>query len=146
MADARELQYGIDFDTGEAGNSIDKLNQAIEGMEVLLGSAEAGVQRFGAGAVSACNMGQQEAPDFTAGLDLAEDAIVNAGEAAGEFGRQTDEAAEGARQFGAGASGAGDTAEEFNEEVRTAADVARKFGRDAEAAGDAAGEIGRAHV
>lgn len=142
MADARELQYGIDFDTGEAGNSIDKLNQAIEGMEVLLGSAEAGVQRFGAGAVSACNMGQQGARDFTAGLDLAEDAIVNAGEAAGEFGRQTDEAAEGARQFGAGASGAGDTAEEFNEEVRTAADVARKFGRDAEAAGDAAGGLG----
>ena len=142
MADARELQYGIDFDTGEAGNSIDKLNQAIEGMEILLGSAEAGVQRFGAGSVSACNMGQQGARDFTAGLDLAEDAIVNAGEAAGEFGRQTDEAAEGARQFGAGASGAGDTAEEFNEEVRTAADVARQFGRDAEAAG----EIGRAHV
>ena len=89
MADARELQYGIDFDTGEAGNSIDKLNQAIEGMEVLLGSAEAGVQRFGAGAVSACNMGQQGARDFTAGLDLAEDAIVNAGEAAGLGGRQT---------------------------------------------------------
>ena len=141
MADARELQYGIDFDTGDAGDSIDKLNQAIESMEALIGSAEAGVQRFGAGAVSACNNGQQGALDFSAGLDMAGDAIVNAGDAADEFGRQTDGAAEGARQFGAGAAGAGDATEDFNSEVRTAADIARQFGRDIDAAGDGVDDL-----
>lgn len=136
MADARELQYGIDFDTGDAGESIERLNQAIESMEAHIDSAETGVQRFGAGAVSACNNGQQGARELSACLDMAGDAIVQAGDAADAFGQQAGEAAEGARQFGAGISGAGGAAEKFNPEIKTAADVARQFGREAEAAGD----------
>ena len=142
MADARELQYGIDFETGDAVDSIDELNQAIESMEELIGSAEAGVQLFGAEAVSACNDGRQGVRVFSVSLDMAGESIANAGDAADEFGQQAVDAAEGARQFGAGTSSAGDIAENFSSGVKTAAGTARQFGRDAEAAGEAVDKFG----
>lgn len=163
MDDARKLQYGIEFETGEAGSSIDELNQTIEQMEALLGAAEAGVQRFGASAVSACNSGQQGAQSLAASIGAAGDAIEDtedsartaadtaqlfgrgmgeAGEAAEEFGRRTGEAAEGAIRLGAGASEAGDSAGGFSDEVRTATDTARQFGQGAEDAGGEASRFG----
>lgn len=78
MDDARKLQYGIEFETGEAGSSIDELNQTIEQMEALLGAAEAGVQRFGASAVSACNSGQQGAQSLATSMGAAGDEIGRA--------------------------------------------------------------------
>ena len=43
MADARELQYGVDFDTSGAGNSIDGLLALIGALEQQFGAAELGI-------------------------------------------------------------------------------------------------------
>lgn len=53
MDDARNLQYGIGFDTADAETSVDNLGEKVETLEENIGAVEVGAQQMGASAVSA---------------------------------------------------------------------------------------------
>ena len=65
MDDARNLQYGIGFDTAYAETSVENLGEKVETLEENIGAVEVGAQQMGASAVSACQMGQGAAERFT---------------------------------------------------------------------------------
>lgn len=65
MDDARNLQYGIGFDTADAETSVENLGEKVETLEENIGAVEVGAQQMGASAVSACQMGQGAAERFT---------------------------------------------------------------------------------
>ena len=92
MDDARKLQYGIEFDTSDASNSVDDLDEQVSGLEDHIGAMEMGARNFGSGAVSACRS--------------ASDAVQN-------FGASTDAASKGVDDLSAGAKAAGDSAQEM---------------------------------
>lgn len=64
MDDARNLQYGIGFDTADAETSVENLGEKVETLEENIGAVEVGAQQMGASAVSACQMGQGAAERF----------------------------------------------------------------------------------
>lgn len=121
MDDARELQYGIGFETGDADSAIDKLTQKVEDLEKRLGAAEMGAQSFGAGAVSACKTGQEGFEDFAGAAAGASDALNDVSGSARTAGDTT-------RQFGRGIRDAGDDADEFRSQIRRAAEEADDLG------------------
>lgn len=75
MDDARELQYGIEFETSEADGSIDQLGEGLDRLEQRIGAAEMGAQRMGAGVVSACDSGAAGADRFTGAVDRTSGAM-----------------------------------------------------------------------
>lgn len=129
MDDARELQYGIGFETGEADDAVDQLTQRVDELEKRLGAAEMGAQRFGAGAVSACRTGQESADRFTGALEDTTGALDETSE-----GART--AADTTQQFGRGLEAARDALDGTAEGARSASDVTRQFGRSLDDAGD----------
>ena len=48
MDDARNLQYGIGFDTADAETSVDNLGEKVETLEENIGAVEVGAQQMGA--------------------------------------------------------------------------------------------------
>lgn len=121
MDDARELQYGVGFETGEADSSIDQLTQKVDALEQRLGAVEMGARSMGAGAVSACNAGADSASRFGDSIDDATDAME--GMAAG-----TRTAADTAAQFGHGLDSAGDDADALRAKIRETAESADDLG------------------
>ena len=69
MDDARNLQYGIGFDTADAETSVENLGEKVETLEENIGAVEVGAQQMGASAVSACQMGR-ERPSASPGLSV----------------------------------------------------------------------------
>lgn len=103
MDDARELQYGVGFETSDADSSIEQLTQKVDELEQKLGAVEMGAQKFGAGTVSACTAARNGAAAFS---DAADDAAA----AAQNVGNATSAAEKTTRQFGSGLDDAGDDA------------------------------------
>ena len=95
MDDARELQYGVGFETSDADSSIEQLTQKVDELEQKLGAVEMGAQKFGAGTVSACTAARNGAAAFS---DAADDAAA----AAQNVGNATSAAEKTTRQFGSG--------------------------------------------
>ena len=104
MDDARELQYGVGFETSDADSSIEQLTQKVDELEQKLGAVEMGAQKFGAGTVSACTAARNGAAAFS---DAADDAAA----AAQNVGNATSAAEKTTRQFGNGLDDAGDDAD-----------------------------------
>lgn len=105
MDDARKLQYSVEFDTSNASSSVENLDDQVSGLEEHIGAMEMGAQRFGSGAVSACQS--------------ASDAIQT-------FGKASNEAAEGVGNLSAGAESAGEKAREMGGQWNdTGQDIAR---------------------
>lgn len=50
MDDARNLQYGIGFDTADAETSVENLGEKVETLEENIGAVEVGAQQMGASA------------------------------------------------------------------------------------------------
>lgn len=48
MDDARNLQYGIGFDTADAETSVENLGEKVETLEENIGAVEVGAQQMGA--------------------------------------------------------------------------------------------------
>ena len=135
MDDARKLQYGIEFDTSDASNSVDDLDEQVSGLEGHIGAMEMGARNFGSGAVSACRS--------------ASDAVQN-------FGASTDTASKGVDDLSAGAKAAGDSAQEMGGQwhntgqdiaqlvsyARTAADALKALSDGLEDVGDGSEDVG----
>lgn len=121
MDDARELQYGISFDTGDADSSIDQLGEGLDRLEQRIGAAEMGAQRMGVGAVSACNSGAAGADRFTG-------AVARTSEAVEDMGDATRSAENTARQFGAGLDDASSDADALRAKIRETAEGAESLG------------------
>lgn len=121
MDDARELQYGIEFETGEAEGSVDQLGEGIDRLEQRIGAAEMGAQRMGAGVVSACDSGAAGADRFTGAVDRTSEAM-------GDMEDTTRSAADTARRFGSGLDEAGEDAEALRARVRETAESAADLG------------------
>ncbi len=121
MDDARDLQYGISFDTGDADGSLDQLNDSVEQLEQRFGAAEMGAQRMGAGAVSACDSGAAGAERFTGAVDRTSGAMD-------DMAGATESAANTARQFGGGLDDAGNDANAFRDSIRETAEGAESLG------------------
>ncbi len=136
MADARELRYGIDFDTGKAGGTIDDLEGRVDNLERRLGAVEMGAQRMGAEAVSACDAGAESAGAFADRASELSDSLDDTSDSA-----QT--AADTTRQFGQGLFEAGSEADALRNRLRETAEGAADLGeafRDTMAAGLQAGQ------
>ena len=135
MDDARKLQYSVEFDTSNASSSVEDLDDQVSGLEEHIGAMEMGAQRFGSGAVSACQS--------------ASDAIQT-------FGKASNEAAEGVGNLSAGADSAGEKAREMGGQwndtgqdiaqlvsyARTASDALRALSDGLEDVGDSADRAG----
>lgn len=162
MDDARELQYGIGFDTGEAESTIDNLTGKVDELEQQLRAAEMGAQRFGAGTISACNSGRDGILNTVGALNEAADAFDdtaqearNAGDVTRMFGQDAEgvrealrgvsdealEAGASAQRFGAAAQGAGDALDGASDSMVIAENAARDFGRSASEAGKAVDDV-----
>lgn len=149
MDDARELQYGIEFETEEAEGGIDALTQKVDDLEKRLGAVEMGAQQIGAGAVSACQTAQGAIERFTGavggaadGLDEITDSAGAAGSAAGSMAGHWDMTAQGlewveeaaqaagaaTRDLGDGLDDAGGDADDFRAKIRKAAEEADDLG------------------
>ncbi len=131
MADARELQYGVDFDTSGAGNSIDGLLALIGALEQQFGAAELGAQNLGANIVSACQSGR-------AGLDGLTSALRGASDASDEAGGGIRNAGDAARRMGGRLRDAGENADDLRDHIQDAGDSAGDLEDDLEDAGDEA--------
>lgn len=136
MDDARELQYGIDLETGEAEGSVDQLGEGIDRLEQRIGAAEMGAQRMGAGVVSACDSGAAGADRFTGAMGRTSESME-------DMAGATQSAADTAGLFGRGLDDAGEDAEALRARVRDAAMSAETLGeafRETMAEGLEAGE------
>ncbi len=100
MDDARKMQYGVEFDTGEANGGIDALIQKVDDLEKRLGAVEMGAQQIGASAVSACQTAQGAVEQFTGAVSEAADGLDDAGGDADEFRAKIRQAAEEAEDLG----------------------------------------------
>lgn len=121
MDDARELQYGIEFETSDADGSIDQLGEGIDRLEQRIGAAEMGAQRMGAGVVSACDSGAAGADRFTGAVDRTSGAMDDMAES-------TRGAADTTRLFGGGLDDAEEDAESFRAKIRETAEGAEDLG------------------
>lgn len=121
MDDARELQYGIEFETGEADGSIDQLEEGIGRLEQRIGAAEMGAQRMGAGVVSACDSGVGGADRFTGAVDRTTGAME-------DMSGASRSAADTTRLFGNGLDDAGEDADDFRSSIRETAESAESLG------------------
>ena len=121
MDDARELQYGVGFETSDADSSIEQLTQKVDELEQKLGAVEMGAQKFGAGTVSACTAARNGAAAFS---DAADDAAA----AAQNVGNATSAAEKTTRQFGSGLDDAGDDTDAFRAQIRKTAQEAENLG------------------
>lgn len=121
MDDARELQYGIEFETSEADGSIDQLGEGLDRLEQRIGAAEMGAQRMGAGVVSACDSGAAGADRFTGAVDRTSGAME-------DMANSTRSAADTARLFGGGLDDAEEDAEALRSRLRETAEGAEDLG------------------
>lgn len=121
MEDARELRYGIEFDTGKAGGSVDDLTGQVDELEHRIGAVEMGAQWMGANTVSACENGAQSAGAFSSQADSLADSLDDASANA-----QT--AAETAREFGRGLADTGVEADALRAKIRETAEEAADLG------------------
>ncbi len=121
MDDARELQYGIEFETSEADGSIDQLGEGLDRLEQRIGAAEMGAQRMGAGVVSACDSGAAGADRFTGAVDRTSGAME-------DMADSTRSAADTARLFGGGLDDAEEDAEALRSRLRETAEGAEDLG------------------
>jgi|GEM_PF-15929 len=93
MDDARNLQYGIGFDTADAETSVENLGEKVETLEENIGAVEVGAQQMGASAVSACQMGQGAAERFTGAVGDASGGLDDMASSASEAGNAAKKAA-----------------------------------------------------
>lgn len=121
MDDARELQYGIEFETSDADGSIDQLGEGLDRLEQRIGAAEMGAQRMGAGVVSACDSGAAGADRFTGAVDRTSGAMEDMAES-------TRSAADTTRLFGGGLDDAEEDAEGLRAKIRETAEGAESLG------------------
>ena len=121
MDDARELQYGIEFETGGAESSIDQLTKQVYGLEKQLGAVEMGAQSMGAGAVSTCNAGADSAAAFAGAAD-------DLGSSLSDVGARAQTAADTTQLFGQGLDNAGDNADGLRAKIRAAAGSTENLG------------------
>ena len=124
MDDARNLQYGIGFDTADAETSVENLGEKVETLEENIGAVEVGAQQMGASAVSACQMGQGAAERFTGavgdasgGLDDMASSASEAGNAAQKAAGHWNMTAEGLKWVEEAAQAAEAAAESFRDEM-----------------------------
>lgn len=121
MDDARELQYGIEFETSEADGSIDQLGEGLDRLEQRIGAAEMGAQRMGAGVVSACDSGAAGADRFTGAVDRTSGAME-------DMADTTRTAADTTREFGGGLDDTEEDAEALRAKIRETAEGAEDLG------------------
>ena len=93
MDDARNLQYGIGFDTADAETSVENLGEKVETLEENIGAVEVGAQQMGASAVSACQMGRGAAERFTGAVGDASGGLDDMASSASEAGNAAQKAA-----------------------------------------------------
>ena len=135
MDDARNLQYGIGFDTADAETSVDNLGEKVETLEENIGAVEVGAQQMGASAVSACQMGQGAAERFTGavgdasgGLDDMASSASEAGNAAQKAAGHWNMTAEGLEWVEEAAQAAEAAAESFRDEMDDSGGAAEPVG------------------
>lgn len=121
MEDARNLQYGIGFQTDGAESSIDRLTEKIGGFEAGAGAAENGAQRLGSGVVSACKTGRE-------GLENLSDSAASATDTIAGTAAKTRTAGSAAKELGDAIKDAGDDTAQFEKEANKAAQGAKNLG------------------
>lgn len=151
MDDARNLQYGIGFDTADAETSVDNLGEKVETLEENIGAVEVGAQQMGASAVSACQMGQGAAERFTGavgdasvGLDDMASSASEAGNAAQKAAGHWNMTAEGLEWVEEAAQAAEAAAESFREEMDDSGGAAGRFRAQIKKTAESAQDMGTA--
>ena len=151
MDDARNLQYGIGFDTADAETSVDNLGEKVETLEENIGAVEVGAQQMGASAVSACQMGQGAAERFTGavgdasgGLDDMASSASEAGNAAQKAAGHWNMTAEGLEWVEEAAQAAEAAAESFREEMDDSGGAAGRFRAQIKKTDESAQDMGTA--
>ena len=133
MDDARNLQYGIGFDTADAETSVDNLGEKVETLEGNIGAVEVGAQQMGASAVSACQMGQGAAERFTGAVGDASGGLDDMASSASERAMRPKAAghwnmtAEGLEWVEEAAQAAEAAAESFRDEMDDSGGAAGRF-------------------
>lgn len=151
MDDARNLQYGIGFDTADAETSVDNLGEKVETLEENIGAVEVGAQQMGASAVSACQMGQGAAERFTGavgdasgGLDDMASSASEAGNAAQKAAGHWNMTAEGLEWVEEAAQAAEAAAESFRDEMDDSGGAAGRFRAQIKKTAESAQDMGAA--
>ena len=151
MDDARNLQYGIVFDTAYAETSVENLGEKVETLEENIGAVEVGAQQMGASAVSACQMGQGAAERFTGavsdasgGLDDMASSASEAGNAAQKAAGHWNMTAEGLEWVEEAAQAAEAAAESFRDEMDDSGGAAGRFRAQIRKTAESAQDMGTA--
>ena len=151
MDDARNLQYGIGFDTADAETSVENLGEKVETLEENIGAVEVGAQQMGASAVSACQMGQGAAERFTGavgdasgGLDDMASSASKAGNAAQKAAGHWNMTAEGLEWVEEAAQAAEAAAESFRDEMDDSGGAAGRFRAQIKKTAESAQDMGPA--
>lgn len=151
MDDARNLQYGIGFDTADAETSVENLGEKVETLEENIGAVEVGAQQMGASAVSACQMGQGAAERFTGavgdasgGLDDMASSASEAGNAAQKAAGHWNMTAEGLKWVEEAAQAAEAAAESFRDEMDDSGGAAGRFRAQIKKTAESAQDMGPA--
>ena len=151
MDDARNLQYGIGFDTADAETSVENLGEKVETLEENIGAVEVGAQQMGASAVSACQMGQGAAERFTGavgdasgGLDDMASSASKAGNAAQKAAGHWNMTAEGLEWVEEAAQAAEAAAESFRDEMDDSGGAAGRFRAQIKKTAESAQDMGAA--
>ena len=151
MDDARNLQYGIGFDTADAETSVENLGEKVETLEENIGAVEVGAQQMGASAVSACQMGQGAAERFTGavsdasgGLDDMASSASEAGNAAQKAAGHWNMTAEGLEWVEEAAQAAEAAAESFRDEMDDSGGAAGRFRAQIRKTAESAQDMGTA--
>lgn len=151
MDDARNLQYGIGFDTADAETSVENLGEKVETLEENIGAVEVGAQQMGASAVSACQMGQGAAERFTGavgdasgGLDDMASSASEAGNAAQKAAGHWNMTAEGLEWVEEAAQAAEAAAESFRDEMDDSGGAAGRFRAQIKKTAESAQDMGPA--
>lgn len=151
MDDARNLQYGIGFDTADAETSVENLGEKVETLEENIGAVEVGAQQMGASAVSACQMGQGAAERFTGavsdasgGLDDMASSASEAGNAAQKAAGHWNMTAEGLEWVEEAAQAAEAAAESFRDEMDDSSGAAGRFRAQIKKTAESAQDMGTA--
>ena len=151
MDDARNLQYGIGFDTADAETSVENLGEKVETLEENIGAVEVGAQQMGASAVSACQMGQGAAERFTGavgdasgGLDDMASSASEAGNAAQKAAGHWNMTAEGLEWVEEAAQAAEAAAESFRDEMDDSGGAAGRFQAQIKKTAESAQDMGAA--
>jgi len=135
MDDARNLQYGIAFDTADAEQNIDTLTEKVDAMEQRIGAARIGAQSFGSDVASSFGTVQTGLNDLAGAADTVTGAVQNVGAAAdAASGSLDDISADGVKDIGAAANEASDALDDIS------ADKVREIGAAADAVADALGD------